>query len=63
MNPSRMAAFWTLMKDATMTKAEQKPTTPITIWGRRYDHIFLRFLPFFGAKNWSFFKTSVMMQI
>jgi hypothetical protein len=44
-----MAAFWTLMKDATMAKAEQKPTTPITIWGPCYDH--KMFLPVLAKKG------------
>jgi hypothetical protein len=26
----------------------------VRVWGRCYDHNFLRFLTFFGEKNWRF---------
>jgi hypothetical protein len=35
----------------------------VGIWGRCYDHNFLRFLTVFGEKNGVFLKNNVMIKI
>jgi hypothetical protein len=44
----RIFAYWAFV---FFEKFFENDKSSLKIWGRCYDHIFLRFLPIFGEKN------------